>query len=170
MSYNQGCHLGGWISTSRTKRGLIYLDASGPDSSPIVGRRTVFVKRFFTSESPKKAPWWKLLDQACTELCRSASDAIRLRHYSLRTEESYANWIKRFIRTKQPASVNPVWKARRAESGYEAWLAPGNVTVNTLPCPSWLSTEIAPPCASISSLAIANPNPVLTPLRDTSPR
>ena len=50
-------------------------------------------------------------------------------------------------------------------------IQPGDrITVNTLPCPSWLSTEIAPPCASISSLAMASPNPVLTPLGDTSPR
>jgi hypothetical protein len=34
---------------------------------------------------PKK----KLLDQV--------RDAIRLKHYSIRTEESYVNWIKRFI-------------------------------------------------------------------------
>jgi hypothetical protein len=56
------------------------------------------------------------------------------------------------------------------ERGQTVWPARSNVTVNTLPCPSWLSTEIAPPCASINSLAMAKPNPVLTPLRDTSPR
>ncbi len=39
----------------------------------------------------------KLLDQACTELCRSVRDAIRLKHYSIRTEQAYANWIKRYI-------------------------------------------------------------------------
>jgi hypothetical protein len=31
------------------------------------------------------------------------------------------------------------------ECGHRVWLARGSVTVNTLPCPSWLSTEIAPP-------------------------
>ena len=39
----------------------------------------------------------KLLDQACTELCRSVRDAIRVNHYSIRTEEAYVDWIKRFI-------------------------------------------------------------------------
>ena len=39
----------------------------------------------------------KLLDRACTELCRSVRDAIRLKHYSIRTEEAYAHWIKRYI-------------------------------------------------------------------------
>jgi integrase len=39
----------------------------------------------------------KLLDQACTELCRSVRDAIRLKHYSIRTEEAYVGWITRFI-------------------------------------------------------------------------
>ncbi len=39
----------------------------------------------------------KLLDQACTELCRSVRDALRLKHYSIRTEDSYVNWIRRYI-------------------------------------------------------------------------
>ena len=39
----------------------------------------------------------KLLDQACTELCRSVRDAVRLKHYSIRTEEAYVGWITRFI-------------------------------------------------------------------------
>ena len=39
----------------------------------------------------------KLLDQAGTELCRSVRDAIRLKHYSIRTEEAYVGWITRFI-------------------------------------------------------------------------
>jgi hypothetical protein len=39
----------------------------------------------------------RLLDQACTELCPSARDAARLKHYSIRTEESYVAWITHFI-------------------------------------------------------------------------
>jgi len=39
----------------------------------------------------------KLLDQACTELCRSVRDTIRLKHYSIRTEQAYVHWIKRYI-------------------------------------------------------------------------
>jgi len=38
-----------------------------------------------------------LLDQAGTELCRSVRDAVRLKHYSIRTEEAYAGWTTRFI-------------------------------------------------------------------------
>lgn len=39
----------------------------------------------------------KLLDQACTELCRSVREALRTQHYSIHTEESYVRWIRRFI-------------------------------------------------------------------------
>ena len=39
----------------------------------------------------------KLLDQAGTELCRNVRDAIRLKHYSIRTEEAYVGWTTRFI-------------------------------------------------------------------------
>lgn len=40
-------------------------------------------------EPAKKPPERKLLDQV--------RDAIRVRHYSLRTEEAYVNWVRRFI-------------------------------------------------------------------------
>lgn len=40
-------------------------------------------------EPPKKPAEKKLLDQV--------RDAIRVRHYSIRTEEAYVNWIRRFI-------------------------------------------------------------------------
>ncbi len=40
-------------------------------------------------EPPKKPPEKKLLDQV--------RDTIRLKHYSIRTEEAYVNWIRRFI-------------------------------------------------------------------------
>jgi site-specific recombinase XerD len=39
----------------------------------------------------------KLLDQACTELVECVSDAIRIKHYSQRTEKTYKDWIVRFI-------------------------------------------------------------------------
>jgi len=44
---------------------------------------------------PSQPP--KLLDQACTELCRSVRDALRARHYPARAEEAAVAWIKRFI-------------------------------------------------------------------------
>jgi hypothetical protein len=39
----------------------------------------------------------KLLDQACTELCRSVRDTIRPKHYAIRTEGAYIHWIRRYI-------------------------------------------------------------------------
>jgi len=54
----------------------------------------------------------KLLDQACTELVESIRDVIRTKHYpgvrpprtkrhrtnrSIRTEQAYVSWIKRYI-------------------------------------------------------------------------
>jgi len=41
----------------------------------------------------------KYLDQACTELCRSVRDAIRLKHYSIRTEEACASEAQRAKRS-----------------------------------------------------------------------
>ena len=54
--------------------------APPPPSSPQRGVRTA---------SLPAVPKPKLLDQVRT--------AVRLRHYSLRTEEAYVGWIKRFI-------------------------------------------------------------------------
>jgi hypothetical protein len=45
-------------------------------------------------------PKEKLLDQA--------RDAMRLKHYSLRTERTYCDWIRRFIRfhrMRHPAEI-----------------------------------------------------------------
>jgi len=39
----------------------------------------------------------RLLDQACTELVESIRDVIRIKHYSIRTEQAYVDWIKRYI-------------------------------------------------------------------------
>ena len=36
------------------------------------------------------------------KLLEQVDGAIRLMHYSLRTEESYANWVRRFILSQQP--------------------------------------------------------------------
>ncbi len=38
-----------------------------------------------------------MLDQTCTELCRSVREALRAQHYSIHTEESYGRWVRRFI-------------------------------------------------------------------------
>jgi integron integrase len=47
------------------------------------------MSRGFVSELPRKPQEKRLLDQV--------RDTIRLKHYSIRTEEAYVNWIKRFI-------------------------------------------------------------------------
>ncbi len=39
----------------------------------------------------------KSLNQTCRELIRAVSDVIRVKHYSIRTEEAYTAWIKRYI-------------------------------------------------------------------------
>jgi hypothetical protein len=40
-------------------------------------------------------------------------DAIRLKHYAIRTEEAYVHWNRRFILFHPPAAIRPV--ARRRE-------------------------------------------------------
>jgi hypothetical protein len=37
------------------------------------------------------------LDRACIELVERVRDAIRRKHYSMRTEDACVRWIKRFI-------------------------------------------------------------------------
>ncbi len=39
----------------------------------------------------------KLLDQTCSELCRSVRNVLRLKHYAYSTEQVYVQWIKRYI-------------------------------------------------------------------------
>ena len=46
-------------------------------------------ERKSVANAPKTSPKTKLLDQV--------RQAIRTRHYSPKTEESYVHWIKRFI-------------------------------------------------------------------------
>ena len=51
----------------------------------------------------------KLLDQTCTELVERVRDAIRLKNYSYRTEQSYVDWVERFVRfhnLRHPAEMN----------------------------------------------------------------
>jgi integron integrase len=64
-----------------------------PTRSSLVGERSVLVRQPFhrgaATGSVSERPRPRLLDQV--------REAIRTRHYSLRTEESYVRWIKRFI-------------------------------------------------------------------------
>ncbi|MDP1714910.1 MAG: phage integrase N-terminal SAM-like domain-containing protein [Anaerolineales bacterium] len=49
------------------------------------------------SKTPERGKAKKLLEQACTELVERVSDAIRIKHYSSRTEKTYIDWIRRYI-------------------------------------------------------------------------
>src|SRR5574338_1409787 len=53
--------------------------------------------------SPARSP--KLLDQV--------RDRIRVKHYSLRTEEVYVDWIKRYIHAPWQAAPEGAWGLRR---------------------------------------------------------
>jgi streptomycin 6-kinase len=61
---------------------------------------------------PARAKAPKLLDRVRA--------AIRARHYSLRTEEAYAGWIRRFIlfHNKRPL---PKWLSPRSISFFRIW-------------------------------------------------
>jgi hypothetical protein len=39
----------------------------------------------------------KLLDQACTELVECVRNVLRTKQYAYRTEQTYVDWIKRYI-------------------------------------------------------------------------
>ena len=57
-----------------------------------------------TEQRPKK-----LLDQV--------RDAIRLKHYSIRTEEAYVNWIRRYISTTN--AIPPRWATPNAACRFD---------------------------------------------------
>ena len=65
-----------------------------PDSksTPAISQAVTSASGLVSEPRPKK-----MLDQV--------PDAIRRKHYCPRTEESHANWIKRFIRCQQSKSV-----------------------------------------------------------------
>src|SRR2546430_10202268 len=77
----------------------------------------------------------KLLDQVRRE--------IRLRHYSLRTEEAYVDWIKRFIHFhKGKAAPDPPVAGRQVAGGIpETWAQRRSVSSWSI-CPP---TETLPP-------------------------
>ena len=52
----------------------------------------------FLEPAPASRKEKKLVDQIC--------DVMRVKHYSLRTEQSYCDWVKRFIRFDSFAPVH----------------------------------------------------------------
>src|SRR5512138_2495115 len=75
-------------------------------------------------ESVIPNPRLKLLDQI--------REVMRLKHYSIRTERSYCDWVKRFVRFHQMRSREEMFPA---EPKIEAFLSDlavnGNVAVST---------------------------------------
>ena len=63
-------------------------------------------------------------------LCRSVRDAIRLKHYSIRTEQAYVNWIKRYIyfhNVRHPAEMG----AAEVQAFLTHLAVEGNVAAST---------------------------------------
>ncbi|TCJ12765.1 hypothetical protein EZJ19_11010 [Parasulfuritortus cantonensis] len=56
------------------------------------------------ASAPDHAP--RLLDQL--------RDRIRLKHYSLRTEQAYLQWVKRYILFTASA-IPPTWERRKSK-------------------------------------------------------
>ena len=49
------------------------------------------------------------------KLLNQTRDAMRLKHYSIRTERSYCDWIERFIRFHNPRHPEEMGEAEIAE-------------------------------------------------------
>jgi site-specific recombinase XerD len=70
------------------------------------------------------------LTQACTELVERVRDAIRLKHYSIHTEQAYVNWIKRYItfhNVRHPAEMG----APQVQAFLTHLAVEGNVAAST---------------------------------------
>jgi hypothetical protein len=62
-----------------------------------------------SSRQPNKP---KLLDQV--------RDVIRRKHYSIRTEQAYVDWIKRFI-VYHTNVIRPKWQRRKSRDSLAIW-------------------------------------------------
>jgi hypothetical protein len=77
---------------------------------------------------------------------------------------------KYFHAARIARSQNPVLYSGFASTQQKCNAQTGMVKKNVLPCPSMLSAQIFPPCASTICLAIDSPNPVPLPVLDLSTR
>ena len=91
------------------------------------------------ANAPAKAP--RLLDQV--------RDALRRRHYSFRTEQSYVHWIKRFIFFSDKRHPE-TWGRRRSRRSSATWRG----IVTSLPRPR---TRRSPPCSFCTRRFSARP-------------
>jgi hypothetical protein len=72
-----------------------------------------------TEEEPKPK---KLLDQV--------RDALRVKHYSYRTEDSYVQWIRRYI----PECLTQVPQSLSGSTSYRLDAREPNLVIKPLPC------------------------------------
>jgi len=82
----------------------------------------------------------KLLDQVC--------EAIRLKHYSIRTEEAYAAWIKRYILFHNKRHPKDMGSAE-IEAFLTHLAVEQNVAASTQnPCTEPAEVRLSAPCCS----------------------
>jgi len=77
-------------------RGIYFAFHCHPPFKPHVTPKYRFGKRHWTHRMGEEQPAGKGASEG-PRLLESVRDAIRRRHYSLRTEESYVHWIWRFV-------------------------------------------------------------------------
>jgi len=90
-----------------------------------------------SQEQPKKPR--KLLDQL--------RDAIRIRHYSFKTEKTYVFWAKRFIffhNVRHPKEIVPSGEERRKVSSYDSETDPDRLRQKGSQVEGLISREILP--------------------------
>jgi hypothetical protein len=76
------------------------------------------------------------------ELLDQVGDAIRLKHYSILTEEAYVNWIKSYILFHN--------KRHPAEMGTHGSVATPSATPSPPTC--WKTAMISAPCRNSSGI------------------
>ena len=103
----------------------------------------------------------KLLDQV--------RDAIRLKHYSIRTEEAYVSWIKRFIlfhKKRHPLEMG----AAEIEEFLTHLAVNENVAASTQnPCTELVEVRPSAPCSSSTARCCTKTWAPLTPYAPASP-
>jgi len=78
------------------------------------------------------------MEPTCRKLLDRVRDAIRLKHYSIRTEEAYVHWIKRCISLHtrgHPAEMGaPEIEAFLTHLAVHENVFPSGANTSTLPC------------------------------------
>ena len=88
------------------------------------------------------------------ELLDEVRDLMRLKHYSVHTERSYCDWIKRYVRFHGMSSRNDLKDGEKKVEEFLTHLAVDNKVVNKVvksPISSWLLISLpSPSCFSIA--------------------